>query len=38
MNSYVAAGYGITVASIAIYALRVLFRGWSLARRNGQAR
>ena len=35
MNSYVLAGYGITVASIALYALRILFRGRSLARRSG---
>ena len=38
MNGYVAAGYGITIASIAIYTLRILFRGWTLARRTGDDR
>lgn len=33
MNSYVAAGYGLTIGAIALYALRILFRGRSLARR-----
>ena len=38
MNSYVAAGYGITIVSIALYGLRIIFRGRSLARRSGDAR
>ena len=36
MNEYVAAGYGITVVSIALYALRILLRGRALARRTGE--
>lgn len=32
MNAYVAAGYGITLATLAAYALRTLRRGRALAR------
>ena len=32
MNGYVAAGYGITLVTLALYALRVLRRGRSLSR------
>ncbi len=32
MNSYVAAGYGITLVTLAAYALRTLRRGRSLSR------
>lgn len=37
MNAYVAAGYGITVVSIALYALRVVLRGRGLARRGRES-
>jgi hypothetical protein len=33
MNGYVAAGYGISLVTLAAYALRVLRRGRSLSRR-----
>ena len=33
MNGYVAAGYGITLVTLAAYALRTLARGRSLSRR-----
>lgn len=32
MNAYVAAGYGITLATLAAYAVRVVWRGRSLSR------
>ena len=32
MNSYVAAGYGVTLLTLAAYALRVVRRGRALAR------
>ncbi len=32
MNAYVAAGYGITLLALAVYALRVLRRGRALSR------
>ncbi len=32
MNAYVAAGYGITLVALALYALRVLRRGRALSR------
>jgi hypothetical protein len=32
MNAYVAAGYGITLATLGLYALRVLRRGRALSR------
>lgn len=33
MNGYVAAGYGLTLATLLGYAVRVLLRGRSLSRR-----
>ncbi|MGH9183858.1 MAG: hypothetical protein ACRDZ9_08660 [Acidimicrobiales bacterium] len=33
MNGYVAAGYGVTVVTLATYSARVLWRGRRLARR-----
>ncbi len=39
MNGYVAAGYGITLATLALYAGRVLLRGRALTRhRHGGPR
>lgn len=32
MNGYVVAGYGITLATLAVYSLRVLRRGRALSR------
>ena len=37
MNAYVAAGYGITLFTLAAYALRVLWRGRSLSRAASEA-
>lgn len=32
MNGYVAAGYGITLVTLALYALRVVLRGRAVSR------
>ena len=37
MNAYVAAGYGITLVTLAAYALRVVWRGRSLSRSVSEA-
>lgn len=37
MNAYVAAGYGITLVTLAAYALRVVWRGRSLSRAAAEA-
>ena len=37
MNAYVAAGYGITLVTLAAYALRVVWQGRSLSRSASEA-
>lgn len=37
MNAYVAAGYGITLFTLAAYAVRVVWRGRSLSRSVSEA-
>lgn len=36
MNGYVAAGYGVTLVTLAAYALRLLRRGRALSRSAGE--
>jgi hypothetical protein len=38
MNAYVLAGYGLTLATLALYALRILRRGRALSREAGHDR